>query len=240
VVHIARSREKSSVQKEPLTLLLPLPRRPCRLSCCRYLPKPAFRDLSTPSTLNSPHRGTSHDKSSDAPPTHSPTGGVGGAACAGLAHHSVASACRRCRLRVHHAGCAGPQHGRGGRHRRWAVARGCAGGRSANPPARFPCRSHRIRRCGGLEAKSCRPETGLNCTANLDRAVSTQKESSSLVHHPSLLPSSAPQQPPPCQLHRTVSDTTSKRFTRFAASLRTDISPQRKEARPLSHALTSD
>jgi hypothetical protein len=27
---------------------------------------------------------------------------------------------------------------------------------------------------------------------------------------------------------------------RFAASLRTDISPQRKEARPLSHALTSD
>ena len=28
--------------------------------------------------------------------------------------------------------------------------------------------------------------------------------------------------------------------TRFAASLRTDISPQRKEARPLSHALTSD
>ena len=28
--------------------------------------------------------------------------------------------------------------------------------------------------------------------------------------------------------------------TRFAASLRTDISPRRKEARPLSHALTSD
>jgi hypothetical protein len=28
--------------------------------------------------------------------------------------------------------------------------------------------------------------------------------------------------------------------TRFAASLRTDNSPQRKEARPLSHALTSD
>jgi hypothetical protein len=28
--------------------------------------------------------------------------------------------------------------------------------------------------------------------------------------------------------------------TRFAASLRTDISPQRKEAQPLSHALTSD
>jgi hypothetical protein len=32
----------------------------------------------------------------------------------------------------------------------------------------------------------------------------------------------------------------SRLVTRLAASLRTDISPQRKGARPLSHALTPD
>ena len=42
------------------------------------------------------------------------------------------------------------------------------------------------------------------------------------------------------QLHRTVSDTDSIMVILLLASLRTDNSPQRKEARPLSHALTSD
>jgi hypothetical protein len=84
---------------------------------------------------------------------------------------------------------------------------------------------------------SSQPSEALQSAARLQDQINEARAKSAYNNEKKVPPA-----PPPCEmttlpkvghhLHRTVFDANSKVVTRFAASPRTDISPQRKEARP--------